>query len=138
TIVPRNFRRDFDIDGCFVSSTYDDGKTYGYTYVFRSGAVEAVDVELLCLEQQMIQYKTVEEKVAQAAQRYLSLLTSLEVPGPYALFLSLLNVKGYFMPASPGCFRKGHPISRDNLYISEVIFDSVPESVPSALFRVFN
>ena len=142
TIVPSSSGRAFDIDGCFAASAHDEGKTDAYVHAFCSGAVEAVDAYMLNVRSQVIQGTEVERHVSGAVQRYLSLLTTLELPGPYALFLSLLNVRGYSMSPPnfvlPSYLRKSHPVARDHLYVPEALFESAPQSVSRTLFPVFN
>jgi len=137
TIVPANRLREYDIDGCFAPSEYEDGKIDGYAYVFRSGAVEAVDACLLGTGAEIIAHSTVEKHLSEAVSRYLALLVSLEVPGPYAVFLSLLNARGFRM-VPPDTKRGARAFFRDHIYAPDVVFEAVPKSVPSALFRVFN
>jgi len=85
----------------------------------------------------VIPYSALEQRLIDAVDSYVKLLISLEVFPPYAVFLSLLNVRGYFMPTEPRVIG-GLSISRDHLYIPEAVFDSVPDSVATAMFPVFN
>lgn len=136
------YSRDFDVDGVFTYTGPGDKPAPGYAYLFTSGTIEAVDANWLAPwrdeHERTIPYGATEPKIIAAVEGYLELLGALDVPPPYAFFLSLLNVRGYFMPTGPRYSHSGHPINRDHLYISEAVFDVVPNSVSSALFPVFN
>jgi hypothetical protein len=133
--------RAFDRDGCCSSGPTPAGKCYGYAYVFRSGAIEAVDTQMLFDAQEpdskVIRYDILEPGLVEAVRGYLRVLGKLDISPPYALFLSLLNVRGHCMPSAfPG--HGGRAIPRDHLYLPEVVLEKVPDSTESALFPVFN
>jgi hypothetical protein len=132
--------RDFDADGVFALQRYqhEQAKAEGYAMVFRSGAIEAVDCSFFDArrsgDDKPIPYEAVERDVIKSVERYLTLLQSIEVFPPYAFALTLLAVKDYYMPSHDG----GRRITKNDLFIPEVIWDAVPDSVSHALFPVFN
>jgi hypothetical protein len=127
----------FDVGGCFSYLACEKrGATDSYVYVMRNGAVEAVDCALLGAKNQSIAVSC-EQRVTDGVRQYLEFLVNLEVPPPYALFLTLLNVRGYHMEPNPH-HPEGHRIARDHLYLPELVFASMPDSLPTALFSLFN
>lgn len=123
----------FDVDGCYTHYHTLQVASFAYTYLLRSGAIEAVDATILAASQN-IGYGSFEPAVIKAMKAYFKMLVILQVPPPYALFLSLLNVKGKQMPTPRG----GHPINRDHLFLPELVFQEPPSSVEAAMFPCFN
>lgn len=132
----------FDVDGIYSYAREKEDAVHGYATLFRSGVIEAVDALWLSPWRdgtpKVIPYASTELKIIKAVESYLEQLASLNVPPPYAFFLSLLHVRGYFMPTEPQHMHPGNPINRDHLFIPEVILNAVPKSVASALFPAFN
>lgn len=130
----------FDIDGCYSSATTPDGRIVGYAYIFRSGAIEAVDAQMLEVadlpKNKIIPYTKIEHKLIGATESYLQILRSMEIPPPYACFLSLLNVRGHFMPSGHIFPLSGSKqISRDHLYFPECVFDPFPSGSAAPSLR---
>ncbi len=95
-------RLNFNGFACFRG---DDGK-YGYTQLFRDGAIEAVRCPLLgqiALERgvRSIPSHDFEKYVIQALKRLFDLLQRLDVPPPIVLAVSLDRVQGAYLTVSP-------------------------------------
>jgi len=129
-----------NFDGVYSYSRSTEGKTDGYAQLFRSGAIESVEASWLSCKfgDKNIPYGVTEPKIVESVKRYLSLLASLDVSPPYAIFLSLLNVKGYFIPPDMQRGIGGSHIARDHIYVPEVILNTASDSIASALFPAFN
>ena len=129
-----------NFDGVFSLSRTAEGKSDGYAQLFRNGAIESVETSWLSCKQdnKYIPYALVEPRIVNGVEKYLELLASMDVSPPYAIFLSLLNVKGYLMPPDMQRDIGGSRIDRDHIYVPEVILNTASTSVATALFPAFN
>jgi hypothetical protein len=131
----------YNLDGLFTYSSPVDGKYSGYTQLYRNGIIEAVDAWMLREREgygKVIPGIAFEEKLIQATDIYLKLMSELDVEPPIFIFLSLLNVKEYKIATSNGGFTEYSDfIDRDMLLLpAEVIenHDVRAETVLKPLF----
>lgn len=94
----------------------------GYVQLFRSGAIEAVDGELLPRmareHQRLIPSLSFEGRLIDWLTAYLTNLREWRVPPPFLVALSLLDVKGFKMAfAEAGITTGSIPIDRSDLII---------------------
>ena len=110
----------------------------GYLQIFRSGAMEEVDAQILCKTDEgklLIPSLEFERAVIKAVGRRLALLKELGVASPVVIHLSLLGVKGYRMELEHrGIHRDlsyhrsvagANPIDRDDLLLDGLIVDNI-------------
>ncbi len=126
----------FNFDGVVAS-----GVVKSYVQVFRSGIIEAGDSQSLQY-QQSIPSIAFEEKVWNAAARYLHVQKKLELPLPIFLMVTLIGVKGFKLGLSawvemtlaetPGT------IDRDILFLPEALIERFDVSVARTLRPTFD
>jgi hypothetical protein len=105
--------------------------SFSYLQVFRNGAIEAVEAQLL-LEikgKRRILGVRYEEELIDALDRFLSIQSQLGVKPPLFIMLSLLGVHGYTMDVTYAGLDRytqpiDQPIDRDDLLIPEVLVDN--------------
>ncbi len=74
-------------------------------------------------------------------QKSIVLLTAMDVPPPFFVFLTLLGVRGYrLMMPSEMRFVDGnpHPIDTDVMLLPEAVFENYDDNVPKALKLTFD
>lgn len=118
--------------------TPDGDRCYDYVQLFRNGAIEAVDAELLSRIAQDPKHKGVipslsfEGRLIDALAGYLADLRDWRVPPPYLIGLALLNVKTLTLSiALDLADRLGGPyrIDRDDLVIREQIIEDLGQNL---------
>lgn len=122
-----------------VLAYHEGSERVGYVQVFRSGAVETVDANILDVERDRKHYipaRSFEMKNINAVYRRLLLLKKLGVTSPVVLHMSLLGVKNYRLFLRDEFYTgnydyssfviqaEHHPIDRDDLLLrGELIED---------------
>jgi hypothetical protein len=138
-------RRNFD--GYLAFSRSKAQGTFGYVQFFRTGAVEAVDSDMLRERWKdlplIIPSVLYEQQIVYGLRRYLAALASLKVPPPLLIMVSLLGVRGYNMAVDKNKYWGGavpikDGIDRDNLILPEVITDSYEVDLPKLLKPTFD
>ena len=133
----------FNFDGFLVADQDPQGRLESYVQVMRNGFFEAVTSRIL--EPRVINQGgkpaliipsiAWEQQILQTAGNYLAALKELNMPLPYVLSLSLLNVKGYTMYVGPRySIGNPHSVDRDHLLTEEMLIET-PISDVAALFR---
>lgn len=147
-------RMRFNADG-FVRSTrleYTATTDIGYTQVFRSGIVEAVDTSLLMInawnrsnfnsqvDPKAFDSEAYERKVVAAVKRYLELQKFLGSNPPFFVMLSFLGVKGYKIALRRPIHGNGYTseIDRHNFAIAEVMIEDFDVNIADALRPIFD
>lgn len=133
----------FDLDGLLFYQPPRESRAVGYAQVLRNGAIEAVDCHLLSgawrynpAEDPRIP-GNYERRLVAAIDGFLKYAASVGVEYPFAVFLTLLNVRGYRMGARAEA-NDAHAISRDHLFLPELVLNTPPDSVSRAMLPVFN
>lgn len=131
------FSKRINLDG-FV--TYADSRPVPHSYVqfFRNGILEAVDATLLYSGEGDKNFNSImlEGEIIKSTRRYLATLKTVGVELPVALFLSLVNVKGYALYHERGpWYLDSRRIDREILLLPEVQVDSY-EMKPQDILRV--
>lgn len=137
----------FDFDGLLVKSSGADGKVDSYVQLTRKGFIEAVESQMLEPRQltvdgppaKIVPSVEWERGILQAFPGYLNALTELEIPLPYSLSLSLLNVRGFLMYV--GGFNRPYYdqlIDRDHLLTEEILIESLSISHSTMLRPLFD
>ena len=117
-------------------------ESVGYCQVFRSGAFEAVDADLLQQSNyaNLIASTHVEQKILHATSRYLKASKQLGVPLPLIITLTVIGVKGYAIATGStwSNFRPTHTIDRDTLLLPDVLLEDYTTPADVALKPVFD
>lgn len=138
----------YNFDGLIVTSMRSDNLCNSYTQVLRNGFLEAVEsrtLEPTPLGREGGElHKIIPSLVFE--QRYMNVLSSafkafseLQLPPPYVLSLSLLNVKEYLMFAGWGYeYGNTRPVDREHLLTEEVLIESLSENAGKILRPLFD
>ena len=114
---------------------------YSYVQVFRNGCLEAGESLLLDPKdgRKFFPSTAFEREVVQCGEGLLELLRRLEVPGPRVVMLTFLGVRGYSMFVSSMRWHANvHQVTRDNLFLDEVIMDEGAGNFARAMRPVFD
>jgi hypothetical protein len=127
----------FNFDGYLIQdfnpSTH---KPYAYTQIFRNGGIESVrilgDYKYIDNSFEVIRIREVRD--------YLDLMHELEVPLPIFAMIRLIGVNSYPLLLPPKISYQGtsNDIDRDDLPLSECIFDDYDSPVENILRPAFN
>jgi hypothetical protein len=133
------YDRRINFDGLllFVGSKLDVNS--GYVQIFRSGAIEAVDAQILEPQEigKVIPSLTFEHDLIAAVQGYFDFARTMDLSLPSFLMLSLLNVQGYYM-ATPRLFNRGETIDRDVLLLPELLIEEFNQPAEIQLKPAFD
>jgi hypothetical protein len=139
-VANRHYEKRYNFDGIVFHSYQHDASPCSYAQLYRNGTIEAVDGIILRPRghELRIRRKLYEKALIESLNDYISELKSLEVEPPIIIFLTLLEVKGYFMDVySDPDIDEIHRIDRDNLLLPEVImesYDLAPEKILKPCF----
>jgi hypothetical protein len=134
--APMRHRHNFD--GALAWYDYKGGRPApGYIQVFRNGAVEVVDTDVLRADTahpNLIEGACFERELAAHLRKLLVVQRALGVMPPIAVMLALLGIKGRFLscgrnPTSGLEAGLVHPIEKENLILPEALvesFDAAP------------
>ena len=124
-----------NLDG-HVNYTGGPEPSRAYTQLFRTGAVEVVNV----LTQMQISSLHAEREIIQALPDYLRTLQDMEVEPPMYVFLSFVGVKGYTLYHRPDPFRESgqHPLDRNILALPEVVIDDYDAELAQVMRPAFD
>lgn len=133
---PQYWSARYNFDGCLgVLPRQDDAFCFCYTQVFRSGIIEQVDAyHLQSARGDKELNRAFELKLFSLLVESLNLLTHLNVPPPYAVFVSLLNADSLSITPSDYADR-GNDIGRHVLLCQEIIVEDPAVQPPSQLLR---
>ncbi len=136
----------FNFNGYLAFDPVQDGFSYEYLQVFRNGRVESVSAYLisedefdgavsLCLRQLSIESETLA-----ALTRLVRLMATLNIPVPYLVHLSLLNVYGARIPSGKhfGLAREIKPIDHSILAPPPVLIEAASGDFSQLLRPTFD
>jgi len=124
----------------FSDSDKHDELVDTYALLFRNGCVEAVESALLNkpVGVEGIPSGAFEYRIVPALDDYRKVLTLLDIPLPYVVALSLLNVRGLSMILNPRYGRGGRKITEQHLILSEFTIESAQQASAIALKPAFD
>lgn len=129
-----------NFDGLLRVGTIPPKGPQSYVQLFRTGAVEMADAYALDDRTEGTPSKipsvAFERYILEALPKYLELQERLGVAPPVLVMLSMLGVRGYQMTRSPGAFNEGMPIDRNDLLVSEILFDEFETDAQAVAARV--
>jgi hypothetical protein len=123
----------------------EGGALHGYSHLFRNGAIENVNADLVDQSPgpeagDAAQLYWLEILIMDCAERMLKIMELLEIPRPYYLLVAFLNVKGLRLtPGDRSTFvRDVRTIDQENLILPEVFLETANISIESAMRRSFD
>lgn len=133
----------YNIDGLITYSGSATEKSHTYTQLYRNGIIEAVEGFLLSLrdnDKLLIPSVAYEQELRQSLHTYLKIMQNLKVELPIILFLTLLNIKGYYMAVDEWRypFVEHHPIDRDILLLPEIVIEDYNDNPDKILKPCFD
>lgn len=115
--------------------------TQSYTQFFRNGALEFVyTCAHMYQARWQIPSQAYEELVAIAVNRSLTLYNSLDLPAPYFVSITFINVKGCYLGVDRNrfFFDEPRPLSREVVYLPDVRIDTQEVNVFDTLKPAFD
>lgn len=110
-----------NLDGRLTFRNVSDGRSHGYTQLFRNGIIEAVIVEELWNDKKIIASQSYEENIISALRSYFPALNELGIAPPAYLFLSLLGVRDWTLGVNASRFwNVENRAERDNILLPEI------------------
>ena len=111
----------------------------GYTQVFRSGALEAVDAELSNDSNypKVIASTYVEEKIIEATTRFFNAAKRIGTPLPLVVMMTATDLKGYALATGPSGITR-HKIDRNILLFPDVLLESYDTPTDVVLKPIFD
>jgi len=122
----------------------ENGSCSGYVQIFRNGIIESVETRLIYPHSDNKKYvpsRLLEEKIIDKTRIYLDFQRKMGVLPPITMFVSLLNIRGYYLAVKHNLDRFGDrqfPLQREGLHLPELILEDYPDDVPSALRELFD
>jgi hypothetical protein len=128
-----------NFDGALAYAPVSDAEgALAYTQVFRSGAIEGVEAAMLRRGEpegrDLIPSLAFERRVIEALGMYKELVAQLGVVGPFAVAITLLDVRGLEMAVDIRRFESGYAIDRDDLIVPEMLVEDLSHT-PDRLLR---
>lgn len=148
-MVSNGSRSTFNFDGLLFASKLDSDTYTSTVQVFRTGFLESINGATLGLANRQNQDRrqasyipgsSWEERILEVFGGYLEGLELLGLSGPYAVSVSLLRVKGFYMGVS-GKFAHsgfGREIDRDHLLSEEVLLEDPTRPAEEVLAPIFD
>ena len=123
-----------------MSRTGGDGT--GYNQVFRSGAFEAVDADLLnaSADMKLVASTHVEQKLLQATARYFKTAKQIGTSLPLVIMITAIGLKGYGLATGSTWqnFRPTDTIDRDTLLLPDVLLEDYSTPADVVLKPIFD
>lgn len=134
----------FNFDGFLYYNLLSEADSDIYVQIFRNGIIEFVDGR--CIRhtngKKMIYTLDLERELISSFSLYLKLLKNIEVALPIFAFLSIIDVKGYYLGVGyqDRIFqrRKKHEIEKNVLLFPEIKIENYDEEVKKIIMPWFN
>jgi len=128
----------FTLDGLVAK-----GATPGFTQLFRTGVIEMVETPVSSTRENISQLwlEQIEKTVVDHLPKFNDLLLSLGVAPPFAVLLTIANVRDHHAVLSPRrhmSHYRDHTVDRDQLLLPEVVIETGRESLVSVLRPLFD
>jgi Putative DNA-binding domain len=149
-LIPMNamgWNHGIDLEGVYnFSQRRDEKSSWSYSLLMRNGIVESAEGSWIKPRvkedgsvSRFLPQGALESGVVEQLGSMLKLLARLEVEPPFAVFLSLLNVRGFTVPTSPSrpC-DEAKVIRQDHLNLTEVMIPDYSTDIPKAMKSSFD
>ena len=137
---PGGYNSKHNLDGFVNYSTLRST----YTLLFRNGAIEAVNTELMLPEDTPLGEKLyvyypgqVEDEIIEKIHGYLEYQESNSINTPLVIMLTFTGVKNYMLAYKYGG-TVGHPIDRDILILPEVVIETYRSDIDTIMKPIFD
>lgn len=116
----------YNLDGILTYSRGEASKSTSYTQLFRNGILEGVESTLLEPHEGQLIIPSVafENALIRSMTDYLAIFKLLHIQPPVFIFLTLLNVKGYYLAVNRRFWGERFKIDRDMLEAPENIVEN--------------
>ncbi|MCC6626545.1 MAG: ATP-binding protein [Chloroflexi bacterium] len=134
-------RHRFNFDGYLTYLDGSQGAAEAYVQVFRDGAIEAVEADLLRPDpsgHRHIPILVLEHELIDKLPRYLAAQQALGIEPPILIMVSLLAVEGRTIPRMSRTERVTHPIDRPTLNVPAISVDTYDGDMGMALRPAFD
>ncbi len=135
--------RRLNLDGLLTFASSTDGECFGYSQLFRNGAIETVDSTTLHPESD--DDKTIapvyEQFAKNCARQFLDFQRNLGLSTPVFIFLSMIGVAGFTMwvrGRSPRFGKEYNKIDRDILLLPDVMVEDFEAEMDQVLRPTFD
>ena len=134
----RNHR--VNLDGVVTFTTYQkQGPVYGYTQVFRTGAIESVDIlETTENDQVLLESTAYEKDVIDILRQYLNVAPELDLEPPFYVFLTFVDVKRCVLVSSGRSPLRVLEWLDDTLVLPEVVIEDRADQLEKVLKPLFD
>lgn len=131
-----------NLDGFATIAAPTDGLTHAYAQLFRSGALEAVDMVNHDGQKSWIASPTFENRIVEALRNYLMFYKAIDAGLPIFIFLSLIGM-GRCSFRTPAQFTGSSyydygPLRTDVVALPEATVDGEPADIPRIMRSSFN
>jgi hypothetical protein len=136
-----NHRINYDGFCTYTKYSYDNEHEPAntYTQLYRNGRIEAVDSYMFSDDNKMIPSVSYEQDLLTFSEKYIDVLESLGVPGPFYVSISLLGVKGFDMAVRRGSYRmEKHLIDKEDLILPSIMIENSDENFFEKLQPAFD
>lgn len=129
----------YNFDG-IIAFCESSNSIRSYVQLYRNGNIEAVEASLLKPydEQLLLPMHNVEKTIIDSIPGYLQILKLLKIFPPFFLFITLIDIKGYFLISRSILKNEDHKIDRDILLLPELIIERYEEVVETILKSSFD
>jgi hypothetical protein len=134
----------YNLDGFVTYSGTETIESHSYVQLYRRGIIEAVESGILGAKQEdrkIIPSAYFEAELIASLKKYIQVMSALRIDPPVILFLTLVNVKGYFMAEPPALwnpFYGSHSIDRDILMLPDVMIENYADEADHILRSCFD
>lgn len=131
----------YNLDGLlFYGTNIGTTSRQNYIQIFRNGAIEYVNTEILNDNDNFIPSLSYEQNLIDLLPSFCSVQEQLGFRPPTVLMLTLLNVRDYAMGVSSrrAAHASGQTIDRDNLIIPDILIDSFDGDFAAKLKPIFD
>lgn len=128
---------EINYDGfCTIAGNNNPNGFWAYTQVYRSGIVESVDTTvLLPYEGQKILHQDYENQMLRFIAKLQLSLRATDIVGPAFIFLTLIDVKDYYLKPSVNRMLGIRKFTDNNLVLPEIYVDEVTTFIPDKAFK---
>jgi hypothetical protein len=126
----------FNFDGLLTFNT----RLSSYVQLFRSGAIEAIDTELLTPfgpYGDFVSTGAFEKRTLEGVALYVEFQKRLGLTPPFFVLISFLGVRGFKASTGPSTL-SGYSIDRDSLILPDVMIESLDSPIAQVLKPVFD
>jgi hypothetical protein len=128
----------YNIDG-YLLQYAGNVKRKAYCQLFRNGAIETANVQLMDSDPNLIYAAGIEDKIVNALEHYLPVLEKLNVPFPIVFTCSMFGVNGKSIYTGNEIMEYQKPtFDRDTVNLPDVLIENAGVGLPALCRPVFD